>query len=326
VAANRTSFVIPATLAGQPVDRALRTLAGAAEGGEGLSWNRARRLLETGKIKLDGQVVTERERPVREGQSLEIVMNARAPRAELLADAAFVYVDTQVVVVEKPAGISSVPFDENERDALSQLVERKLADKGGRRRASIGVVHRLDRETSGLLMFSRTLEALRELKNQFRQHTVRRRYWAVVEGAIESRTISSRLIADRGDGRRGSVNNPKLGQLATTHVRLIERLRGAALIECRLETGRTHQIRIHLAEAGHPLLGERVYGPKRSQPLAAPRVLLHAFELGFTHPTSGRELIFGSEMPADMRRVLIDLGATRIPTPGAESTPGRSRL
>ena len=129
MAANRSSFVIPATLAGQPVDRALRTLAGAAEGGEGLSWNRARRLLETGKIKLDGQVVTERERPVRAGQSLEIVMNARAPRAELLADAAFVYVDTQVVVVEKPAGISSVPFDENERDALSQLVERKLADR-----------------------------------------------------------------------------------------------------------------------------------------------------------------------------------------------------
>jgi 23S rRNA pseudouridine1911/1915/1917 synthase len=326
VAANRSSFVIPATLAGQPVDRALRTLAAAAEGGEGLSWNRARRLLETGKIKLDGQVVTERERPVRAGQSLEIVMNARAPRAELLSDAAFVYVDTQVVVVEKPAGVSSVPFDENERDALSQLVERKLADKGGRRRAPIGIVHRLDRETSGLLMFSRTLEALREIKNQFRQHTVRRRYWAVVEGAIESRTISSRLIADRGDGRRGSVNNPTLGRLATTHVRQIERLRGATLIECRLETGRTHQIRIHLAEAGHPLLGERVYGPKRSQPLAAPRVLLHAFELGFTHPTSGRELIFGSEMPADMRRVLSELGATRIPTPGAESTPGRSRL
>lgn len=322
----RSSFIVPEELAGQAIDRVLRVLS--SEGGaEGLSWNRARWLLETGKVRLDGQPVTARERPVRAGQVLEIVMNARAPRAELLSDRAFVYLDAQVVVVEKPAGVSSVPFDENERDALSQLVEKQLATKGARRRAPIGVVHRLDRETSGLLVFARTLEAKRELKNQFRHHTVARRYWAVVEGSLSSRTISSRLVADRGDGRRGSVDHPELGRLATTHVRALERLRGATLVECRLETGRTHQIRIHLAEAGHPLLGERVYGPKR-RPLdrGAARVMLHAFELGFIHPVSGRPLLFGSAMPADMQRVLTELGATQIPAVPAEAAPRGPRL
>jgi 23S rRNA pseudouridine1911/1915/1917 synthase len=134
-------------------------------------------------------------------------------------------------------------------------------------------------------------------------------------------------VPDRGDGRRGSVDNPTIGQVATTHVRVLERLRTATLVECRLETGRTHQIRIHLAEAGHPLLGERVYGPKRRAPEPGiPRVLLHAFELGFVHPQDGRTLAFGSEMPKDMQRALTALGGSRIPTPGVESAPGRARL
>ncbi len=123
-------------------------------------------------------------------------------------------------------------------------------------------MHRLDRDTTGLLVFARTLSAKRELKNQFRHHNVERRYWALVEGQMETTTITSRLITDRGDGRRGSVESSSLGRVATTHVKALERLPGATLVECRLETGRTHQIRIHLGEEGHALLGERVYGAR----------------------------------------------------------------
>jgi 23S rRNA pseudouridine1911/1915/1917 synthase len=307
--------VVPQDLAGIPVDRALRALS-PGEDGRAPSWNRVRRWLETGKVRLDGSVVTDPTLLVRAGQSLELVMHLRAPGAPSLQDERIVFVDPHLVVVEKPAGISSVPFDENERDALNQLLEAKLAKKTGQRRAPLGVVHRLDRDTTGLLVYARTLRAKRELKNQFRQHSVKRGYWAIVEGAIESRTITSRLVADRGDGRRGSVQNPILGRLATTHVRVLERLTGATLVECRLETGRTHQIRIHLAEAGHPLLGERVYGPKhkpvRSTEL---RVMLHAFELGFVHPETARPLLFSSEMPEDMRNTLTELGSRRNAPP-----------
>jgi 23S rRNA pseudouridine1911/1915/1917 synthase len=310
-------FVVPEPLAGSPLDRALRTLSADVEAGLP-SWNRVRRFIETGKVRVDAEVVLDPTRPVRAGQSIELVMHARAPNTQPLPDAAIVFVDSQLVVVEKPAGINSVPFDETERTALCQVLEKKLAAKSGRRHAPLQIVHRLDRDTTGLLMFARTLNAMRELKDQFRKHTVKRRYWAIVEGSIESRTISSRLVTDRGDGRRGSVNNPKLGRLATTHVKVLERFAAATLVECRLETGRTHQIRIHLGEAGHPLLGERIYGQKHGTArLPAPRVMLHAFELGFVHPETRAELLFSSEMPEDMRQRLAEL---RSPRAGSENS------
>ena len=127
-------------------------------------------------------------------------------------------------------------------------------------------MHRLDRDTSGLLVFARTAEAQQHLEHQFRTHSTRRRYLAVVRGAVESQTIESRLVRDRGDGRRGSTTLPNVGRRAVTHVRAVERLGDYTLIECRLETGRTHQIRIHLSELGHPLCGDKVYG----QPLFRP--------------------------------------------------------
>jgi 23S rRNA pseudouridine1911/1915/1917 synthase len=159
-------------------------------------------------------------------------------------------------------------------------------------------------------VFARTLSALRALKNQFRFHTVHRRYRAIAHGALDDRTFSSRLVQDRGDGRRGSTHNPKLGRLAITHVKLLEALAGASLLECRLETGRTHQIRIHLSEAGHPLLGERVYNKGfRGVLLPAPRLMLHAMELGIRHPDTERELTFVQQLPDDMLAVLAALRA-----------------
>lgn len=154
-------------------------------------------------------------------------------------------------------------------------------------------------------MFARSLAAKRQLKQQFRVHSVHRRYVALVNGALGSRTLRSRLVKDRGDGLRGSTSNPKLGQIAVTHVRPRETLAGATLVECRLETGRTHQIRIQLSEAGHPIVGERVYVRDYARPLIdAPRLMLHAAELGFLHPATGRPLRFSEALPADMQAVL----------------------
>ena len=176
------------------------------------------------------------------------------------------------------------------------------------RRAPLGIVHRIDKETSGIVLFTRTLTAKRALKNQFRFHTVGRRYVAIAHGAVASATIASRLIKDRGDGRRGSTDDDELGREAITHVKLLEKLRGASLVECRLETGRTHQIRIHLAERGHPLVGERVYSKGyRGELLEAPRLMLHARELAFDHPQSGARLSFERPLPADMQAVLARL-------------------
>jgi 23S rRNA pseudouridine1911/1915/1917 synthase len=191
---------------------------------------------------------------------------------------------------------------------LDELLPRLIAKrehrvgKGGIRQ--VRAVHRLDRDTSGLLVFARTAEAQKHLEHQFRKHTTRRRYLAVVRGAIEEQTIESQLVRDRGDGRRGSTNLPNVGKRSVTHVKPIERLGDYTLIECRLETGRTHQIRIHLSEAGHALCGDKVYGQplfRAGQPDAsgAPRLALCAVELGFVHPVTGEEVFFENPPPRD---------------------------
>jgi 23S rRNA pseudouridine1911/1915/1917 synthase len=211
-------------------------------------------------------------------------------------------------VVDKPAGTSSVPFDASERDSLDQLTAELLERRERRRSVELGIVHRLDKETSGLIVFSRTLGAKRHLKQQFRFHTAHRRYLAIAHGELGAGTHHSRLVRDRGDGLRGSTDNPTLGRAATTHVKPLRILRGATLLECSLETGRTHQIRIHLSEAGHPLVGERVYVRDfHGELIAAPRVMLHAAELGFTHPTTGQTLGFSTPAPADFQALLASL-------------------
>jgi 23S rRNA pseudouridine1911/1915/1917 synthase len=146
----------------------------------------------------------------------------------------------------------------------------------------------------------------------FRKHAIHRAYRAIVLGRVEPQTLESNLVRDRGDRRRGSTNLPEVGKRAVTHVRPLEDLDGYTLIECRLETGRTHQIRIHLAEAGHPVCGEKVYNkPLFGKPpvdrSGAQRQALHAAELGFTHPITGQPLRFEMPMPADMSRLLAKL-------------------
>jgi 23S rRNA pseudouridine1911/1915/1917 synthase len=282
------------------LDRALRSA------NPGASWNDVRRLVRTGKVTVDGNVVTDPTTAVRAGAAVAIRMSApRQGGATALAKTLIVHVDAHLVVVDKPPGIATVPY-EDERDTLDRVVQsllRKTA-RPGTSVAPLGVVQRLDKETSGLLVFARTTAAKRELQQQLRRHTMHRRYVALAHGAMQGGTIRSRLVQDRGDGRRGSTERSDLGREAVTHVRVLERFEAATLVECRLETGRTHQIRIHLSEAGHPLLGERVYSRGFAELLPAPRVLLHAAELGFVHPITGRELRFERPIPEDMAGVI----------------------
>lgn len=293
------SFVAAEGRGAQPLDRLLR------EQHEGASWAEVRRLIETGKVSVNGNLQRESAVRVAAGAQVELRMAAARHReGPRLPAGAIVHVDPHVVVVQKPAGISTVPYDENETGTLDELVRAEL----GKREAPLGIVHRIDKETSGLVLFARNLAAKLDLKNQFRVHSVRRRYRAIVHGRIADRTFTSRLVQDRGDGRRGSTNNPTLGRESTTHVFFREALQGATFIECRLETGRTHQIRIHLSEAGHPLVGERVYAKNNPHPtLAAPRLMLHALQLGFRHPTTNVELDFEQPLPNDFLEVLARL-------------------
>lgn len=291
------------------LDKALRAVH------PGASWNAIRRLIETGKVSVNGVVARDPALGVQRGFTLTIAMRAPKKTADpRLPAGALVHVDNHVVLVKKPAGISSVPYDEHETGTLSELVHAELRRLRGAPDPPLGIVHRIDKETSGLLVFARTLAAKRALKQQFRFHSVHRRYLAIAHGHVEGGTIRSRLVQDRGDGRRGSTENTTLGRDAITHVRVLEVLRTATFIECRLETGRTHQIRIHLAEQGNPLLGDRVYTRPHAgasdvpaSQLDAPRLMLHAAELGFEHPATGAPMQFEEPLPDDMLGVLASL-------------------
>jgi 23S rRNA pseudouridine1911/1915/1917 synthase len=293
---SRQRFVVPPALAGRPLDGALKTLAA-------LSWGDARKLIERGKIKVAGNVVTDGERRVREGDAIEMDLHAQRARPASPVDRSrIVYVDPHIVVVDKPAGISTVPYEEGERGTLDQLVAALLPKARGKGPpSSLGVVQRLDKETSGLLVFARTFGAKKALASQLRAHTVHRRYLALAHGHVEKATFRTYLAQNRGDGLRGSSRfGQKEGQLSITHVEPVRVFRDATLVACRLETGRTHQIRIHLAERGHPIVGERVYiRDFRGALIAAPRPMLHAAELGFVHPVRETFMKFELPPPAD---------------------------
>jgi 23S rRNA pseudouridine1911/1915/1917 synthase len=297
--------LVPAALEG-PIDRVVRTLFGT-------TWGKARSWIEGGKVRVGGALVTDATARVPSGAEISVDEAARRPHAQELADGDVVYADAQVVVVAKPPGLSTLPYDQSESDTLDARVrawlERKrLVPRG--QRPTLGIVHRLDKETSGLVVFTRTWLAKQALGSQFRHHTVQRRYLAVAHGDVPGGTLRSFLVENRGDGLRGSRRSagrkpPAEGREAITHVEPVEGLVGATLVACRLETGRTHQIRIHLSESGHPLLGERVYVRDFRGPLLeAPRLMLHAGQLGFVHPATEREMRWEQPMPEDMRAVV----------------------
>ena len=286
----------------------------------GASWSRARELCRSGRVWVDGAPALDPAARLALGSVVELwPEGARAARGPFGPEDV-VHADAEVVVVRKPAGLLTVPWSEEDRDTLVSLARtalaRRQAGRGAGRRGPgphLRVVQRLDKETSGLLVFARTIAAERHLQQQLRAHSMERRYLAIVHGRAEDATYDTLLVPDRGDGLRGSWGifrrprgePPETSRRAVTHVSVLEPLRGATLVACELETGRQHQIRIHLSEAGHPLVGERVYVRGFAGPLIpAPRPMLHAAVLGFVHPRTGRELRFEAPPPADFEAAL----------------------
>lgn len=290
------------------------------------SWNRVRKLISSRRVSLNGVLCLDDARRVVAGDVFEI---ADQPLPLPPDDDAVTlrHIDDAVVVVEKPPGmvarrhIAEIDWSARRRrvqPSLDEVVLRLVAAETGfkhdpadfppkRRRSFARSVHRLDRDTSGLLVFARGVESEQNLIAQFSEHSVERVYQAVVHGKPGDGTIESWLVRDRGDGLRGSSKKDGEGRRAVTHVRVLREFAGRSLVECRLETGRTHQIRIHLAEAGHPVCGDRIYrGACGSEPAIddsdAPRLALHACRLAFTHPSTGDRVTFTADLPEDLSR------------------------
>lgn len=319
-----TSHHVTAAEAGRTIAAFLRDRLAPA------SWSHVQKLVRGRHVLVHGNLCTDAARRLKEGDVVKVldVATAAPARAD---DVRIVHLDDDVVVVEKPTGVTTTRHHEEAgwparrrqlQPTLDELVPesiaRHLQARGGRaprgtrsRTPPVKAVHRIDRETSGLVVFARNVPASRILAEQFRLHVTQRRYLALVVGKVAARTIRTRLVRDRGDGRRGSGTGAD-GKEAITHVSPVEHFGDDyTLVECRLETGRTHQIRIHLSECGHMVCGERVYAAPRKAPSRdesrALRVMLHAAELGFVHPVTGADLRFESPLPADMRRVLDGL-------------------
>lgn len=242
-----------------------------------------------------------------------------------------VYSDDAVVVANKPAGLTTMrhaeeaaEFGERGRRFLTTTLADLLPGLLGAPDRRVIAVHRIDRDTSGLVVFARTAAAAEVLTKQFRKHSVERRYIALTRGNPSSGRLDSVLVLDRGDGRRGTTRRkqPSDGKRAVTHVRIAEQLGAFAAVECRLETGRTHQVRIHLGEAGTPLCGEQVYDrPVNGKPhpdgSGAERPMLHAAKLGFAHPESGAPMSWDVKPPEDFARLWAELrnrAATATPS------------
>lgn len=312
------SFAVSADVADQTVAALLRKWL------PGQSWSQVRKLVSGRRVRVNGELWLDDARRLREGDVVEILDRSERP-VQLLDTIPIRYIDTHVIVVEKPSGVSTVrhPAEYDWSPArralvptLDDLILHQTGVEPGSRgpgpKVRLRIVQRLDKETSGLVVFARTVEAERGLGRQFKAHTVIRKYLALVPGKINARTIRSHLVRDRGDGRRGSGKPSAGGKDAVTHIEVVESLPGYTLLTCRLETGRTHQIRIHLAELGHPVCGEKIYGKSFGRPnepdmSGAPRLALHATELGFIHPVTGEAMHWEMPLPPDLREWLAKL-------------------
>lgn len=304
-----------------------------------LSWSRVRQLCAEGSVRLDGQTATDPARRLAEGEEIAVGFSAAglgggggraAGKERGAAGIAIVHLDADLVVVRKPSGLLTVPYERDDRDTLLALtriaVRRREAGEGkggGGGAATLRAVQRLDKETSGLVVFARNVKAQSELQEQLGDHSLERRYLALVHGEAEPAVYDTLLLPDRGDGLKGSWGvyrpargrEPEDGKQAVTRVSVAERLpsaAGATLVACELGTGRQHQIRIHLAEAGHPVVGETVYVRDfQGRWIDAPRLMLHASTLGLLHPRSGRHLRFEDPLPEEFTALMKKLRAPR---------------
>jgi 23S rRNA pseudouridine1911/1915/1917 synthase len=300
--------------AGWRLDRALAAAAPT------LSRERLKALIRGGAVELAGALVRDPATKVKGSEALRIAVPEPRPARNEAQDIPLIVVfeDEHLLVVDKPAGLVVHPaagnLDGTLVNALLHHCGGSLSGIGGVARP--GIVHRIDKDTSGLLVVAKTDVAHEGLAKQFAAHSIDRRYLAIVDG-VPTRSggsIDAPLARSATNRKKIAIVEGSRGKRAVTHWRRLKPLRDAALIECRLETGRTHQVRVHMASIGHPLLGDPVYGragkgnAKLLKELGFPRQALHAAELGFTHPVTKDRLSFASPMPSDMQELFNALG------------------
>ena len=301
-------------------DEAGRPLAGFLSDHLRLTHAAVERLIRAKQVRVANSVCLDPRSPLRSGQHVvvQLVETGRPGASTSVAGASgaaptIVFADAHLVVVNKPPGLTTMRYAYEAAEfgkrgqrylppTLQDLLPGLIA------KPDVRAVHRIDNETSGLVVFALTPAAESNLSRQFRAHSTERLYRALVRGRPREGRIESWLVRDRGDGRRGGGPREQ-SQHAVTHVRLIEAFGELSLVECRLETGRTHQVRIHLGEAGTPLCGEHIYDrPLHGKPLPDPseatRVLLHAATLGFDHPATGARIRWVAAPPKDMAELL----------------------
>ncbi|TAL71847.1 MAG: 23S rRNA pseudouridine(1911/1915/1917) synthase RluD [Rhodanobacter sp.] len=312
---------VPLAAAGRRFDQTLAELFPDYSRSRLATW------IKSGAATLDGAVAPPRYL-VRGGEAVRLMAElatevSDAPEAIPLT---IVFEDEHLLVIDKPAGLVVHPGAGNPSGTVLNAL---LAHDGGLGELPrAGIVHRLDKDTSGLMVVARTLPAQTALVDMLTRHDVHRQYAAVVLGVlVAGGTVDAPIGRSMGDRLRQAVRDDETGKHAVTHYRVRERFRGHSLIQCNLETGRTHQIRVHLTHIGHPLVGDSLYGgglklPRRAGPELASalrgfrRQALHAEELAFTHPITGEAMRFNAPFPADfvalldaLRRDLAEQGA-----------------
>jgi 23S rRNA pseudouridine1911/1915/1917 synthase len=312
---DRGVSTISATIApssdGWRLDRAL------AEAVPTLSRERLKVLINAGQVTQAGAAVRDPSRKSRAGENFLVAVPAPAPAHNEAQNIPLVvaFEDAHLIVVDKPAGLVVHPaagnLDGTLVNALLHHCGGSLSGIGGVARP--GIVHRIDKDTSGLMVAAKTDRAHEGLAKQFAAHSIDRRYRAIVNGRPVPASGSVDAPLARSAANRKKVAIVAGGKRAVTHYSLLQPLRDAALVECRLETGRTHQVRVHMASLGHALLGDPVYGRTKQahrgviETLGFRRQALHAARLGFIHPITGNALSFDSAMPRDMQELFSQL-------------------
>jgi len=305
---------LDAAHAGWRLDRAL------ADAVPTLSRERLKSLIRSGAVKAAGSPLRDPAIKVKGDEELRLEVPEPKPAHNEPQDIPLkvVFEDEHLLVVDKPAGFVVHPaagnFDGTLVNALLHHCGGSLSGIGGVARP--GIVHRIDKDTSGLLVVAKTDVAHEGLAKQFAAHSIDRRYLAIVDGVPRhlGGTVNAPLARSSANRKKIAIVEEGRGKRAVTHWKRLDALRGAALMECRLETGRTHQVRVHMASIGHPLLGDPVYGRagmahgKLLKDLDFHRQALHAAELGFVHPVTKNRLSFSSPMPSDMQELFKSLG------------------
>lgn len=260
------------------------------------------------RVKIDGRIVREPKHKLSGGELVELdaAPDERAlPARPEAIDLSIVHEDAAILIIDKPAGLVVHPGNGNWSGTLLNALLHH--DPALERVARAGIVHRLDKDTSGLMVIARTPEAQTDLVRQLQARTVKRHYSALARGLIaRGGTVDAPIGRHLAQRTKMAVTNK--GKPARTHYRVIERFADCTFLECALETGRTHQIRVHLASIGHPLAGDPVYGDSRAPSGPPfPRQALHAHRLGLIHPTQGQPMEWQSALPADMEALIGSL-------------------